>query len=324
MRVWPKNLRNGPIDAADVAWSCVVDDKPEIWSSIVPWLATAIELAHIEPSQIHVHHVCALEPEIAELCLALEVNTHRIEPFDPNYPHTNKIGQCATAFAGVRAVVLTDVDVVFAGSPPLGEVQNPIAGKLVDLPKPPIEILRQVFAFASLPFPRTCTNEYPHSEAGRVDFETFPGNYNGGLYVIDREHLARIGEAWAYWARWLIRHIHLLGRWAKHVDQVSFCLAANQLRTDMGLLEDAWNFPLHLKMAPDGEEPFILHHHALLDDQRRLRGASAPRVRSALARVNGVIEDYERRFFAERGGSFRQSLTTGTPQQPFPDWVASP
>ncbi len=56
------------IDGSDVAWSCVVDDTPEIWSSIVPWLATAIELARIVPSQIHVHHVCALRPEIAEFC----------------------------------------------------------------------------------------------------------------------------------------------------------------------------------------------------------------------------------------------------------------
>jgi hypothetical protein len=291
-------LRNGPIGASEVAWSCVVDDTPEIRSSIVPWLATAIELAHIEPAQIHVHHVCALDPEIAQLCLTLEVNTHRIEPFDSNYPHTNKIRQCATAFAGVRAVILTDVDVVFAGPPPLGEIQDPVAGKPVDLPKPPIEILRRVFAAAGLPHPHICTNAYVHPDAGRVEFETFPGNYNGGVYVIDREHWAPIGEAWAYWARWLIRHIHLLGRWAKHVDQVSFCLAANQLRMAMGLLEDTWNFPLHLKMAPGGKEPFVLHHHALLDDHCRLRPVSAPRVTSAIARVNGAIEDFQRLHFA--------------------------
>jgi len=305
MRLRPKILRDHHIDASAVAWSCVVDDTPEIRSSIVPWLATAIELAHIESSQIHVHHICALDPEIAELCHTLEVNTHKIEPFNSNYRHANKIQQCATAFTNVRRVILTDVDVVFASLPPLGEVRNPVTGKLVDLPKPPIEILRRVFASAGLPCPRTCTNAYVHSETGRVEFETFPGNYNGGLYVIDREHLERIGSAWAYWARWLIARIDLLDRWAKHVDQVSFCLATNQLRIELGLLEDAWNFPLHLKMDPDGKEPFILHHHALLDDQLRLRQVSAPCARDAITRVNGVIENFQRKHFAGCTGPFR-------------------
>ena len=102
------------INGSDVAWSCVVDDTPEIWSSIVPWLATAIGLAGIKPALIHIHHVCSLRREVADLCRELEVNTHAIEPFDPRYPHTNKIRQCTTDFMGVRRVVLTDVDVAFA------------------------------------------------------------------------------------------------------------------------------------------------------------------------------------------------------------------
>ena len=250
------------IDGSDVAWSCVVDDTPEIWSSIVPWLATAIELARIVPSQIHVHHVCALRPEITEFCRTLEVNTHKIESFDPHYPHTNKIQQCTTSFSGVRYVVLTDVDVVFASPPPIEEIETPVAGKLVDRPNPPMEILREVFSASSVPFPRTCTNTYLDSENARVEFETLLGNYNGGLYVLDREHLDRIGQRWACWTRWLIAHIDLLARWDIHVDQVSSCLAASDLRTDVGLLEDAWNLPLNQNVAPSGREPFILHHHA--------------------------------------------------------------
>ena len=122
------------IDRSDVAWSCLVDDTPEIWSSIVPWLATAIELARIEPSRIHVHHVCPLRPRLEELCHRLKINTRKTETFDLRFPHTNKIRQCATAFTDAKYVILTDVDVVFAGRPPLDKIRTPVAGKLVDEP----------------------------------------------------------------------------------------------------------------------------------------------------------------------------------------------
>jgi hypothetical protein len=306
------------IDRSNVAWSCVIDDTPEIWSSIVPWLATAIELARIDPSQIHVHHVCVLRPEIEELCHTLRVNTHKIERFDPQYPHTNKIQQCTTAFTDARHVVLTDVDVVFACLPPLDEIQTPVAGKLVDLPNPPMEILREVFSASGVPFPRTCTNAYVDSENTRVEFETLLGNHNGGLLLIDREHLARIGHAWAYWARWLIAHIDLLDRWAIHVDQVSFCLAVNNLRMAIGLLEDAWNFPLHRNAAPSDIEPFILHHHAVFDNQLRLKQVSVPRAREAITRVNGAIESFQRRHFPGLIGLCAPSRATPTSDVRFP------
>ena len=123
---------------SDVAWSCVLDNTPHIWASVVPRLATATGLAQIAPSQIYVHHVCMLPPRMAELCEALKVHTRKIEPFDHRYPHTNKIRQCATTFSELRRVVLTDVDVVFTGVLPIDEIQEPVAGKLVDGPNPPM------------------------------------------------------------------------------------------------------------------------------------------------------------------------------------------
>jgi hypothetical protein len=285
------------VDESNVAWSCVVDDTPEIWASLIPWLATATELAGIEPSQIHIHHVCTLRPAVAELCRKLNVNMHKIEPFDARYPHTNKIQQCTTAFNGAGRVVLTDVDVVFAGPPPFAEIRKPVAGKLVDLPNPPMRILRKVFSASGVPCPKICTNAYLDSDNARVEFETFRGNHNGGLLVIDRDHVERIGQAWAYWARWLIAHVDLLDRWARHADQVSFCLAVNQLRMAVDQLDDAWNFPLHVGTAAGGIAPFILHHHALLDDRLRLKPAAVPGAREAITRVNSVIESFQRRHF---------------------------
>ncbi len=271
----------------DTAWSCVVDDKPAIWSSIKPWLVTAVELARIPPACIHVHHVCRLSDDVAALCRSLGVNTHPVEPFDVRYPHANKTRQCMSDFAGASRVVLTDVDVVFAMPPPLDDIQGEVAGKLVDQPNPPWHILGQVFKAAGLPVPQPCTNSYMAHGQGRVTFETIPGNFNGGLYVIRRAWLHRLGMAWDGWARWLIERIGLLDRWALHVDQVSFCLAVNELGINMSRLDDRWNYPLHLGGNPDVTDPFILHHHADFDVTGRLR--TVAQVGSVVRRVNEVI-----------------------------------
>jgi hypothetical protein len=282
---------------SDVAWSCVLDDTPHIWASVVPWLATATGLAQIAPSQIYVHHVCMLPPRMAELCEALKVHTRKIEPFDHRYPHTNKIRQCATTFSELRRVVLTDVDVVFTGVLPIDEIQEPVAGKLVDGPNPPMRILEKIFSTSGVRPPRTCTKDYVNRESIRVEFHTLLGNYNGGLYVIDHAQLKEIGEAWSFWARWLIANIGLLARWSGHVDQVSFCLAVSQLQIDAGVLADKWNFPLHRRLSADVAEPLIMHHHALLDDRQRIRKTPGRYTRKAIARVNDAIEDFQRKHF---------------------------
>jgi hypothetical protein len=292
------------IDPANVAWSCVVDDTPAIWSSLVPWLATAIDLADIDPSRLYVHHVCPLRPEIAALCRRLSVNTRAAEPFDRRFPHTNKIRQLATSFDDAGHVVLTDVDIAFASRPPLEQIRAPVAGKVVDLPNPPVEILQKVFAVAGLPAPATWTNAFVDPEDARHEFTTLRGNCNGGLLVVDRRQLAPIGRAWAQWARWVIDRIDLLDRWTVHVDQVSFCLAVNQLGIDVGRLDDDWNFPLGVRVAPSGVEPFLLHHHAALENGRLLEQGHAARTRAAIARVNGAIDSFSERHLGDRRTRF--------------------
>ena len=268
----------------------MIDDQPAIWSSVVPWLTTALDLARIPPSCIHLHHVCPLPPDLAALCRSRGVHTHAIAPFHVRCPHANKIQQCGTDFSGARRVVLTDVDMAFAGPPPLEEIQAAVAGKVVDHPNPPMDILRAVFAAAGVAVPALCSKTYQDAQDQPVSFATFAGNFNGGLYMIERERLVRLGEAWARWALWLIARIDLLSHWAKHADQVAFCLAVNELGLATGVLDEAWNFPLHLNLPPGGRAPFILHHHAQQDDQQRLTAAPTPQTQDALSRVNRAIE----------------------------------
>ena len=288
------------IGGADVALSCVVDDTPEIWASIVPWLASATKLARVHPAKIHVHHVCELRPAIAKLCRTLGVVTHAIDPFCEKNPYTNKIGQCATEFGDVKSVVLTDVDIAFAAQPPFDEVQGFVAGKPVDFPNPPMEVLLDVFSRCGVTPLGVCANAYD-DRGVRIEFETCIGNFNGGMYVIPREHLARIGERWAHWARWLIANVVILAHWAKHVDQVAFCLAVSELRMAACILDDRWNYPSHISMGPISAEPYVFHHHALLDEELRLRPVSAPGAQRALKRVNRAIESFKFQHVINKG-----------------------
>jgi SAM-dependent methyltransferase len=288
-------------DRSKVAWSCVVDDTPQIWSSITPWLATAIELAGIDPARIHVHHACDLRPEIAELCASLGVNTIAVAPFDARSPHCNKIRQCESDFADADRVVLTVVDIAFASRPPLEQIKGAVAGKLVDCPNPPIEILDRIFVEAGMSRPRACSNVCWRSQQGWASFDSLPGNFNGGLYVVDAVRIPALGARWAYWARWLLDRLPLLGQWRVHVDQVSFCLALAESGLETDVLSDAWNFPVHLPTPPGGEdEPIVLHHHGRLDAHMRLLPVAEPRARPAIERVNRAIERFQRRNFDNR------------------------
>ena len=289
-----------PAHELRVAWSCVVDDTPQIWSSLLPWLATAIDVAGIPAHRLHLHHVCPLRPEFDALCAKLGVRRLAIERFDQRSPHCNKIRQCETDFGDVDRVVLTDVDIVFARPPPLESIDAPVAGKLVDAPNPPIDVLRKVFLEAGLRLPPTRSNRFQTPRREWIDFDTPVGNFNGGVYVMDPGRLTAFGPRWARWATWLLERTGLLERWSVHVDQVAFCLGLAETGWDAQLLADEWNFPTHLRVAPSASPPVLLHHHGRLDSHLRLKAPETADAAAAVASANAAIESFQRRHFDNR------------------------
>lgn len=286
------------LSKSKVAWSCLVDDTPQIWSSITPWLATATGLAGIDPSRLYMHHACPLRPEVASICARLGVNVVAVPTFDPRSPHCNKIRQCQSDYGDADRVVLTDVDIVFARAVPLDAINAPIAGKLVDGPNPPFAVLERIFAEAGMVVPErlACSSWNAHSQ--RVAFETVGGNFNGGVYVVVASVLATLGARWAHWAHWLLDRIELLEKWRVHVDQVSFCLALNEAGCGSQILSEAWNFPMHRRVdTTSAEEPILLHHHGRLDAHMRLQSIDAPQAKPAIAEVNRAIEQFQRQYF---------------------------
>lgn len=282
-----------PADAQTVVFSCVLDDSLPIWRSFIPWLATLTGLAQVPSSAIVVHHVCPLREDIAAVLARMGVRTEPAEIFDRAYPHTNKIAQCQTDYGRASHVVLTDVDLAFVRPLPLGQVRAPVAGKAVDVANPALDVLCGLFEAAGLALPTT-TVACSGQRNGRAEERelTLPGNFNGGLYVIERDVLPRLGEAWARWARWMIAQQHLPGPVLHHSDQISFCLALHALALDFQTLPDTWNYPTHLRMHGAQEPPLMLHHHARLDNALNLLPAIMPLACDSLERVNAAISDF--------------------------------
>ena len=292
-------LFGAPRPGETIGLSCVLDNTPSIWSSFLPWLATALELAQIPPSCILVHHACPLRQDVADLCARLGVVTHSVDPFDARSPHSNKIRQLETDFGAARRILLTDVDVVFSRPLPCERIGAAVAGKTVDRPKPPLEVLEIIFAHSGIPTPDRCTNRLK-SQGQTLEFSSLVGNFNGGLYLIGSQYARALGARWRYWAHWLLDNIALLGHWKINVDQVSFCLALKDSGFDSLILGDEWNFPTHIEMPPVNEEPYVIHHHARLDNHQRLLSVLDDPPRRAIERVNQAIEKFQRQYFDNR------------------------
>ncbi|MDG1904471.1 MAG: hypothetical protein P8I38_02490 [Arenicella sp.] len=275
----------------NVAWSCVVDDVPNIWCSLIPWLASLTGIARVQARNIHIHHVCDLKPAIAELCEELGVNTHRIEPFNPRSPHSNKINQCFTQFESVKTV-FTDVDVVFSSCPPIHQLTKTAAAKPVDMPNPDFETLEKIYSAAKLNLPNEIIRHGRIPGGEILEFTTLCNNFNGGFYVFNSSLLSEIGPSWAKWAHWLIERVSLMGRRPIHIDQVALSLALSELKIEVELLPDIWNFPFHLQPIPDGPEPIVLHHHSLLDESFHLDPAVSERTRNIASKVNRATDDF--------------------------------
>ena len=274
------------------AWSCVVDNVPAIWSSLIPWLATLFELVGVNASQVHVHHVCKLLPDIETLLKSLGVHTHEVERFHREHLYTNKIQQLKTDFTGSSHVVLTDVDLAFVARPPIENIQAAVAGKMVDGPHPRLEILRQIFSAAGLREPEVVTCYYWNREGGCESFETFFGNFNGGLYIIDPRHTKALGEAWSLWASWLIERKHLMGKATRHLDQVSFCLALADFAPNVELLPSTWNFPLHIPCYDQSIQPYVLHHHSAVDVDLCIQPGALAHAPESVIQVNAAIKRF--------------------------------
>lgn len=268
-----------PRETIDCHYSFVVDKRGDLAYQGYLLARSLIAAGGVRPTQITAHLVEGVHPSVEHSFRSLGLATRWVPPF--GHPYCNKIQQLPglTGIAS-RRVVLLDTDTLVL-APLVFPDGDAIFGKMVDAPNPPLEVLTDIFAEATL--------RLELHQADVIPGATVRGNFNGGLYVVPVERVDAIHEAWARWARWCIERKERFGRWFVHIDQVAFALAAAELGLLLSELPRRYNTPTHLGPHAAAEAPQMLHYHRHVDPNMMLLPTGDATVDAAIGSANQMI-----------------------------------
>jgi hypothetical protein len=201
----------------------------------------------------------------------------------------NKLSQLAHPALDGDWIVLCDCDTAFAEPLPATVFRSGIAAKLVDVGFPDLEFWTDLLGRLGL------SNGQPEARrAAKGGGVTYRNNCNGGLYVGDSGHWARIAPEWRRAADALPTWMAAPPSWTRYYDQIAFGVACARLGLDVELLPPRLNFPFQENPpAPLEIQPVLLHHHQSLESGRlhcRPGHAACPGVMTAVRRVNRVLD----------------------------------
>lgn len=266
-------------------YSAVLDPRGWYPAQLERLVWSLSSMAGVQCTDIIVHVVGEAPGGTREWLQRKGVETVRIEPF-PGHPYSNKLQQLASLVSLCAdrqrdEVVMLDCDIIAMGIPP--SARGGIRAKIVDLPNPPIEVLRVIFHEAGLPL-----------VAAATDVDASPtawGNANGGVYVVSSAWLGVLDAVWPQWVRWCLERPELFKGRLTHVDQVGFALAVTSSDLPFLHLDRRFNFPTHINSGVERDcEPVMLHYHNHVDDDGRLLEVPGlTRVNAAIARVNSLL-----------------------------------
>ena len=270
------------------AYSCVVDAHPKFeWQALL-WVNSLLRCG-CPPEDLKVHCMPGVTENLLASLRRLHVNPVATWPFENGPAYCNKMQQCdSTAFDGYDKAVLADVDLFFLAQPQLPEAAV-FAGKLVDLPNPPLAVLKDIYREAGVPFSKPVPVDCALGKGER----TFKSNMNGGFYYLDAALLKDLGRAWEKHARWLIKKVAAGARLFTHIDQVAMALALDEMKIDVTILSALVNFPVHLDRNRLGMLPSdriaVLHYHSKVLPSGEIMSTGVPNVDEAIARANREI-----------------------------------
>jgi hypothetical protein len=268
----------------------VVDDQPRFHLDALRWFGTLTEAAGVDVDDLVVHVVGPDSSEPLDYLRARGVAIRSVEAFDPRSPHCNKIS-AALKLAEETVdgmAVLCDTDLAVLEDPRrLTLPTDGIAGKPVDAPVPPLEVLMDIFGAAGLEVPPLVSLPWG------PDSQTVRGNNNGGLYLVPGALLSTVASSWSHWARWLLDRRDLLGTWTVYLDQVAMALglAAEHLGSER--LDVRWNTPVHdpTRIPPDAPRPAIIHYHQEVDGNGRIRATGHASIDGQVEAANRAIDE---------------------------------
>jgi len=269
--------------------TCVVDEHPRFHLDALRWYAALTEVAGVAAGDLVVHAVGSDSSDVLDFLRSRGVTVRAVDPFDPRSPHCNKIsGALRLAQDPIDGLtVLCDADIVVLTDPRTIDVPpGSVAGKVVDAPVPPLDVVLRVFEVAGMGTPSTVALPWGQ------DDRTVSGNSNGGLYLIPGPTLTPVATAWAHWAHWLLDRLEMLGQWSVYVDQVAMALALHAEDVTTLALGVEWNTPTHdpSRIPSDPPVPKILHYHQETDELGLIRPTGAGPIDSRIALANDAIQ----------------------------------
>jgi SAM-dependent methyltransferase len=271
------------------AYSCVVDNTPLLLAQAFLWVNCLKQLRGVAACNVFVHTVGIDDHEFLTWLGDEDVNIIAVPRFHSLSPHCNKIQQLVTfQHTNYDRVVLLDCDTAFIGDLDLPNTA-PIGASIAHYGNPPEAVLAAIFDAA--------TGTPPDWIPAALEREpTDRNNCNGGVYICDRVFLMDLEDAWRSRALWSLEHLGLYGGHGFHIDQVSFALAMRDLRANVQHLDLAWNYPTNVPphVLPD-ITPQIIHYHAELTAQLKLKTIGLSHPDAAITRFNEHIEDFVRR-----------------------------
>lgn len=246
--------------------SCVVDDQPLFHLQAWIWLHSLGRVLQSDQTGIMVHHCEPLPAALLDKVAQTGAKTCLVERYGTGHTaYCNKLQQFESVISEKSEyIILCDTDLAFLRSPEIMCTSGKVRAKVVDLPNPPTETLNALFAEADLGKPILNT-----SVGFAVKTYTHQYNCNGGVYVMPSKMLAELAPVWRYWSAYCINKAKLLGRAAKHADQLGFMFAMDQLKLPFDAISNKHNFPLHFSESIyelcDFDAPNILHYHRQLN-----------------------------------------------------------
>lgn len=164
---------------------------------------------------------------------------------------------------------------------------NNIIGKVVDAANPPLPLLQSIF------------DHYDKNIGNVVDVHggrSSAFNINGGFTGFPVALFKSFGERWKHYALDMLNNpdlVEQLGNYSKHIDQISFSLAASEFKAFKNI-DARFNFPIHSSAFVDLNKPsandiHCIHYHDYFMPIGLIKKVNNAQVDSCIEQLNETI-----------------------------------
>lgn len=307
-----------------IKFSCVVDNKPHFVVQSIVWAYTLLKSGTAYENNIVIHAIRGIENEYFQFFEGLGIEVLEVRPYGAGFAaYCNKLVQLdSPAFENTDIIVLCDTDIAFASdiSETIAHTEN-VRAKIVDNPAPLFEILENLKTKSGI----TKTPEIVSPDFVE-DAKTYSTNCNGGLYILPRVHLKTLRSPWKKWSNWCLSQEPILGRYTRNSDQLGFCFAMLETRTQLTHLPSPMNFPIHLNHEVIRKKacqipPMVLHYHDKINQKLLLLQTTDDTINQSIKKANKMIEGIhdewieKNKYAKNRYQEFKKTLRAQQPQR---------